>query len=260
MPTPTLSEYSDEEDIVIAAESLLQAKSNVEIIAITDSKEESHRAKKQKNAAESPLKIKFTDKTSAAQLPIVSSKLEDTPEIIKQEDVINKSQPIFAAKPVIPDASPIQIQKIKRLLENVSDDMEDIVLKKARLSKIYEEAKQLESKSMIIDEESYKSSSQVNPPPATTSDAAPLDEALVELMQEHITDLEDKVKHILKNRKIMFAGIESVEADRASKDAHFHESFAAALDTPLEQLTSLLNDRLQETPDEGKSNQKHFDE
>jgi hypothetical protein len=251
MPTPTLSEYSDEEDIVVAAESLLEAKSNFENIASADDPEESKKETKQKDAESPP------DKTSAVQ----PSKLEDTPEIIKQEDVTmtNNSQPTLAAKPVIPNASPIQIQKIKRLLENVSDDLEDIAFKKARLSKIYEEAKQLEIKSMVMDKESYQFSSQVNPPPATTSDAAPLDEDLVELMQEHITDLEGKVKHILKNRKVMFAGIESLEADRASKDAHFHESFAAALGTPLEQLTPLLNDRLQETPDDEKFNQKHFD-
>lgn len=244
-PTPTLSEYSDEEDIVFAAESLLEAKSNFQFISSPDIKEESPNSQKKVILS---LGSKHSGKKSARQPPLIAPKVQDTSEIVKKEH-LSPIQPTLVAKPVIPDASPLQIEKIKRLLGSVSDDLETVVSKKARLSKIYEEAKQLEIKSMLMDREFYQSSSVVVPPSSAENPVA-LDDTLVELMQDHISELEDKVKHSLQTRKVMFAAIESLEESRATKDSHFRESFSAALGTPIEQLTPLLNDSLQEESDE----------
>jgi hypothetical protein len=240
MPTPTLSEFSDEEDIVAAAESLVGVKSEFGSLTNTDV---------EMNDTGSTQMIKTESESSKSS----AHKSERQKERLNEKTVGESSSLLNQtsyAKTVIPYASPLQLQKIKHFLENVQDDMEEVSYKKARIASIYEEAKQLEIKSKFMDEKN-QSSSPIIPP----SENQELDDTLVELINDHILELQDKVKNAIQTRKMMFSEIEGLESSRAAKDLHFRQSFSSTLGTPLEQLTPLLNDRIQEGSNEGRFNQ-----
>ena len=210
VPTPKLSEYSDEEEIVVAAESLLDAKSE---------------------SMSSDIQITEINPGPYPDKDVKSPKsLLSTANLSKQTEI----------KSVIPKADPMQVHKIKRLLETVRDDLEEVVFKKSRLSDIYEEAKALEEKSQLHDMDFETQPSVIEPPP--NSETLPLDDTLVEMMQEHISELQDKIKNSVNSRKFMFAAIEGLESTRGVKDTHFRESFSSNLGAPLDQLKPLLND------------------
>lgn len=264
MPTPTLSEFSDEEGIVAAAESLVAVKSKLSNIDVemtdtessqmikTESESSTHQSKKledELNSLNGQEEVqKNANEGSEVQSSLSAPKTEaPSVNVLEDRSLLNQAS---LPKTVIPYASPLQIQKIKHLLDNVQDDLEEVRYKKARIASIYEEAKELEIKSKFMDEKN-----QSYPPIIPPAEIQELDDTLIELMNDHISELQDKVKNAIKTRKKMFSTIEGLESSRAAKDQHFRQSFSSTFGAPLDQITSLLNDESQEGSNDGRFNQ-----
>ena len=174
--------------------------------------------------------------------------------------------------------NPMQAIKVQKFLSSVEGELAEANAKQARLEALYDHASKVEyasekrfkeAQDQLLALQTKRESIKVSEPvpfvsslpgaqpmgfaPETLLQSGPSEpehqalgqnyeiaseDPLGQLLQEHISDLQQKVQSSQVSRKRMFQEMESIRKERKIKDQHYKESLSQAVNAPMSQLES----------------------